>query len=72
MVRTVHDFRWRDLSLSHQLELGELVEHYAQTKRAEGRSIKTITGYTRILNAYISYLVGQDVPPSCRHLHLIQ
>ena len=61
MVKMRRNFHWRDLTMAH-LELSKLALHYAQSNTAEGKSPRTIEGYTYILTLYIRYLTTAGAP----------
>ncbi len=46
-----------------QLELSKLTLHYAQSNTAEGKSPRTIDGYTYIISIYNKYLAKTGKPP---------
>jgi site-specific recombinase XerD len=56
MLRTgSRNFRWFDINMA-ELELNKLILHYAQSNKAEGKSPKTISWYSEMLNDFTRFL----------------
>ena len=52
--------KWIDIDMA-QLELGKLIEHFIYTKKAEGRSAKTISWYREQLYHFAGYLESRGL-----------
>ena len=55
MALRTRNKRWSDIDMS-QLELSNLILHFAQSNKADGKSPKTVSWYSEMLNRYVMYL----------------
>ena len=53
------NLRWGDIDMV-ELDLGKLIQHFSQSNKAEGKSPKTISWYTEMLNGFVSFLGNSD------------
>jgi site-specific recombinase XerC len=55
MLKTRANSKWEDINMA-ELDLTKLISHFAQSNSAEGKSPKTVTGYTEMLFDFIKFL----------------
>ena len=48
---------WEDINMA-ELELGKLILHFEQSNKAEGKSPKTVTWYTEMLDSFIKFIMS--------------
>jgi len=53
------NLRWADIDMA-EVKLDKLVIHFTQSNKAEGKSPKTISWYSEMLNGFIGFLESQD------------
>lgn len=53
-----------------QLELTNLILHFAQSNKAEAKSPKTVSWYTEMLNCYVKYLERTNISPTLANLDI--
>jgi site-specific recombinase XerD len=53
------NLKWVDIDMA-EVKLDKLVIHFAQSNKAEGKSQKTISWYSEMLNGFIRFLESQD------------
>jgi hypothetical protein len=56
------NLRWHDINMG-DFELEKLVQHFAQSNRAEGKSPKTISWYTEMLSGFTRFLADTGKTP---------
>ena len=56
------NLHWGDLNMA-ELELEKLILHFKQSKKAEGKSPKTITWYTEMITSFTRFLTGTGRRP---------
>jgi len=61
--------KWSDIDMS-QLELPNLILHFAQSNKADGKSPKTVSWYSEMLNCYVKYLGGMNITPTLANLNI--
>jgi len=53
------NLRWADLNMA-ELDLTKLVSHFAQSNKAEGKSLKTVSWYTEMLLDFVRFVRSSD------------
>jgi len=53
------NLRWVDIDMA-EVKLDKLIIHFAQSNKAEGKSPKTISWYSEMLNGFIMFLESQN------------
>ncbi len=53
-----------------QLELSNLILHFAQSNKADAKSPKTVNWYTEMLNCYVKYLERTNISPTLANLNI--
>jgi len=49
------NLKWVDIDMA-KMELDKLILHFAQSNKAEGKSPKTLSWYTEMLNGFVRFL----------------
>ena len=54
------NLKWQDINMA-KLDLGKLILHFEQSNKAEGKSPKTVSWYTEMLEVFVKFmeLVGK-------------
>jgi len=63
------NIRWSDMDMS-QLELSNLIIHFAQSNKAEGKSPKTVSWYSEMLISYVKHLEAIEPQPTLTELDI--
>jgi len=63
------NIRWSDMDMS-QLELSNLIVHFAQSNKAEGKSPKTVSWYSEMLISYVRHLEAIELQPTLTELDI--
>jgi len=61
--------RWSDIDMS-QLELSNLIVHFAQSNKVEGKSPKTVSWYSEMLTSYAKHLEAIEIQPTLAELDI--
>ncbi len=69
MTLRTRNKKWSDLDMS-QLEIDNLILHFAQSNKADGKSPKTVFWYTEMLNCHVKYLKGNQISPILSNLDI--
>lgn len=63
MVLRTRNKKWSDIDMT-QLELPNLILHFAQSNKADGKSPKTVSWYSEMLTCYVKYLETTNILPT--------
>jgi len=61
--------RWSDIDMS-QLDLSNLIVHFAQSNKVEGKSPKTVSWYSEMLTSYAKHLEAIEIQPTLAELDI--
>jgi len=63
MVLRTRNKKWSDIDMA-QLEIPNLILHFAQSNKADGKSPKTVSWYSEMLTCYAKYLENNKISPA--------